>query len=239
MRHRLITLSILLAATSLTLCGQSTAKVVLHPRVVPPVDLTPFDAAKTGCTPLKGEDWSQCPEKSKLKALGCDEIGPDPELGGLKKPIVTCIVSGMHNQPKEYISSGGGLLPVFIWYVVWDGSNYRVIHSIDELKKEFGPIDSAEKALSFAVAKIPRLRPLQKPEAPKGLRYFVPTLESTTVTAQGNDWVIHNLYFYAQFGCGPHTTSLNDLLVTRDGETKQLSEKKAFEDPKLDKLCVD
>ena len=55
-------------------------------------------------------------------------------------------------------------------------------------------------------------------------------------TADG--YLVH-LFNYQFAGCGPHTTSAFDLLVTGTGEVRELSVKGMFEDPAEDTLCID
>lgn len=75
--------------------------------------------------------------------------------------------------------------------------------------------------------------------APRGLRYFLPVIEETEVVATSSGYLVKNLLKRKFFGCGPHTNSLVDVAVSRDGSVQVGNERKAFEDPKEDAICVD
>ena len=69
-------------------------------------------------------------------------------------------------------------------------------------------------------------------------RYLVQILEDTKVI-QTKDGYEVNLYHSQLCGCGPHTTSIVKVVVTKDGEIITSDRVPAFEDPKQDNLCID
>jgi hypothetical protein len=75
-------------------------------------------------------------------------------------------------------------------------------------------------------------------EAPPGYRYFVSQLEDTHAVATDKGFLVY-LYDYKLCGCGPHTTSYVEILVTSDGSVSETGRTPVFEDPEQDSLCVD
>jgi hypothetical protein len=99
-------------------------------------------------------------------------------------------------------------------------------------------VTSEAQALSTAIA-VTGVPPAYGSKIVPGYRYFVSTIEDTYVTRERDDFIVHNLQSYAQFGCGPHSTYLVTVRVPRVGGVSEISSIKAFEDPKQDGLCVD
>jgi hypothetical protein len=126
--------------------------------------------------------------------MGCNRIADTKDLGGLTpaEPIATCLCDG--EDPRS-IYHGGGLSPFSAWYIVRRGAAFAAIRSLEELRNEFAPIETPEEALSFVLAATgPEIEARfdVKPEA--RLRYYVPRLEDTYVTATEDGFLVHNLY---------------------------------------------
>lgn len=101
----------------------------------------------------------------------------------------------------------------------------------------FAPIDSPEEALSFALAATGYSAYSQFDTLPD-FRFFSDTLESTRVEQDNAGYKV-NLFYYQLCGCGPHTTSVVDVQVRKDGSLEIGELKKLYEDPTQDGLCVD
>lgn len=211
---------------------------------LPPVDTAPFEQA--GCTLDEYGSWT-CPLDSQLAALGCDELHQAPDLlGGLDPatPLVECWLYPTRNPgggqdpfqaPRLY--NRGCMMPVFVRYVISREGQFMLVDDQEALQAAFTPIDSPEEALSYALAAT-GLEAYFNLRRELGYRYFVDNLEDTQVVETSNGYEI-NLYHYQVCGCGPHTTSIVSVQVSRKGEITQAEPVPAYEDPAEDGLCVD
>jgi hypothetical protein len=246
--------ALLLALLFISSCSMGVFKRVEvdnHPKPQTSVDSVPFLDA--GCS-VDGYGTLSCDPDSPLAALECDLIfEPSDLLGALDPamPIAECIVEPFSREDwekaalliEEIESSGdyfytyGCLNPQFIRYVVHRDGSFKLLKNEDELRAVFAPVDSANEALAFAQAVTGFGGYFDLTKEP-GLRYFVDVLEDTHVDEVDRGYQVL-LYQYQFCGCGPHTTSAVDVLVTREGKVEVLHFEPAFEDPEEDDLCID
>ena len=113
----------------------------------------------------------------------------------------------------------------------------RILKSIGDLGQTYAPIESEDEALSYALAAT-GLGVRYGLTAQTDLRYFVNRLEDTNVQQIPQGYQVH-LFDYKVCGCGPHPTYAVDVLVTNDGQVRELNREKIYEDPAEDGLCVD
>jgi len=220
------------------LLAAAAPRVINHPPIPLKADAAAFAPSRTGC---KGDSGSYECKKGPIAALGCDSITLDDLLGGLPLPTAHCWK--YHRGPMlpagEYIHGPRGLIQVYERLVVLENGRYRVLKSKADFYAAAKPVTTEAQALSVAVA-ITGVPPAYGLKVDPSFRYFASTLEDTYVTGGGDDdFIVHNLRAYQQFGCGPHTTSLLTVRVPRVGAVSEISTVKAFEDPKQDGLCVD
>ncbi len=178
-----------------------------------------------------------------LGALGCAEIRlPGEVLGGLQPayPLRACLAA---HQPGERLAEGefiyreGCLISDYIRYVVINDGGFVLLKSLADLQQAYAPIESEVEALSYALAASGlgvRYGLTSQPD----LRYFVDQLEDTHVETVPQGYQVR-LFDYKLCGCGPHPTYAVDVLVTSDGQLRELGREKIYEDPAEDKLCVD
>ena len=131
------------------------------------------------------------------------------------------------------------MVQVYERLVVLENGHYRLIKNMTDFYATAKPVTSEAQALSMAIA-VTGEPPVHGLKIDRSFRYFASTIEDTYVTrGRNDDFIVHNLRSYRQFGCGPHTTSLLTVRVPRVGAVSEISTVKAFEDPKQDGLCVD
>lgn len=224
----------------LLLCASLYAapRVINHPPIPLKADAAAFAPSRTGCT---GDSGSFECKKGPIAELGCDSITLDDLLGALPLPTAHCwkYHSGPMLPASEYIHGPRGLIQVYERLVVLENGHYRLLKTMSDFYAAAKPVTSEAQALSMAVA-VRGVPPAYGLKVVPGFRYFIPTIEDTFVTRGAHDdFIVHNLREYQQFGCGPHTTSLLTVRVPRVGSVSEVSVIKAFEDPKQDGLCVD
>lgn len=221
-------------------------KFINHPQPELTVDVSVFEDA--GCL---REDWKLiCSEDSPLADfLGCDSITvPSHLMGGLDPayPIVKCnYESYMHYDGEGYypvedegfVYSSGGLYQVYIRYVIYKDGEFVLIKTVDEMQSTFAPITSPTEALSYALASN-NFFAYYDLEYDSDLRYLVNVVEDTYVEEVEDGYLVH-LYYYRSYGCGPHTTSAVDVLITNQGDIGELVFEGVFENPEEDDVCVD
>ena len=216
------------------LFAAATPRVINHPPIPLKADAAAFASSRTGCKN------GQC-KKGPLADLGCDSINIDDLLAALPFPTAHCwkYQNGPMLPAGEYIHGPRGLIQVYERLVVLDNGRYRLLKNMSDFYAAAKPVTTEAQALSMAVA-VTEVTPAYGLKVVPGYRYFVSTIEDTYVTRENNgDFIVHNLRDYAQFGCGPHTTSMLTMRVPRVGRPSMVSRVKAFEDPKQDGLCVD
>ena len=203
-----------LAGCSLPRIFSRIPTVIHHPMPEMAIDYKPF--LDIGCP---GEEGSlqRCEADSQPAAMKCDMLyRPSDYLGGLDPamPIALCIVAPFeHEDPEAYlaeIEEGGHMYTygcLIGWrmrYVVMDDGMLRLIKNHIDLKNTFAPIDTAEDALSFAVAAT-GYSPYYAIDPDPRYRYYVSELEDTHVVETTEGYEV-NLYGYQLWGCGPHPT---------------------------------
>jgi hypothetical protein len=234
---------VLLAAA----CGPAP-RFINHPRPDLSVDFNAF--ADAGCLPDESGRMV-CGPESPLAAFGCDRLeAADDLMGGLDPalPIAYCVYDpdrhpdGGPGNNSEYASEGyffrsGGLIQVYIRFVVFMEGKYRVLKNPEEFAEVFAPVDSADEALGFALTAGPYTGYYGLKREP-GFRYLSDVVEDTHVDETKEGYAVH-LFFYQTFGCGPHTTSSAEITVTKSGTVELVTTVPMFQDPKEDNVCVD
>ena len=197
-------------------------------------------------------DDSSCPEQNSrqicapdgaLGQLGCEQIRlPGDVLGGMQPayPLRICVVQRPASErlpENEYIYSEGCLMADYIRYVILKDGELKLLKSVADLQQAYAPIETEDEALSYALA-ASGLGVRYGITAQSDLRYFVDKLEDTYVETVPQGYRIH-LFDYKLCGCGPHPTYAVDVLVSSDGQVRELSREKIYEDPAEDGLCID
>ncbi|HEY9849062.1 MAG TPA: hypothetical protein V6D28_06370 [Leptolyngbyaceae cyanobacterium] len=214
-------------------------EIVNYPKPDLEVDLSAF--RRGGCN-VDRDGNLNCEWESPVADLGCTTLSqPSDLLGGLnpKFPLAVCKQRSARSRPAtgEYIYQTGGLLPTYYRYVVYKNGKFSLIKNEREFKNTFAPIESSQEALSYALA-VKNLQAFYGQQINPDYEYFVDKIEDTRVQ-QNRDGYLINLYEKRIFGCGPHPTSVVNVLVTRDGNVREVSRKEVYKNPQEDFLCVD
>jgi hypothetical protein len=226
---------------------KGSPEFVNHPQPQLLVEFTSF--TEVGCPPDE-RGVMRCEADSPLASIGCDRIEePLALLGGLSPayPMAVCYFEtrlhwddpdmNFQAEAEGYLYETGGLSPAYIRYVIFRDGKFQMIKTQAEFKEVFAPVQSSDEALSYALA-LGDYSAYYGLAPERGLRYLVSRIEDTYVEAVDKGYLVH-LYYYQFFGCGPHTTSAIDLLVTPEGDTQEIKVEGVFEDPEQDALCVD
>jgi hypothetical protein len=216
-----------------------------HPRPEWTLDFSPFD--DVGCPPDES-GLRYCDVGSPLTALGCDRIQkPSDLLGALEPslPIAECLFEPFRHtgQPESvdaedhYIYRTGGLMPVYVRYVIIRNDQFQLIQSEEQFREVFAPVETDNEALGYALA-LRNVSAFYGIEFNPEYEYFVDKIEDTYVESSSDGYVVH-LYNYQFYGCGPHLTYALDLLVTDQGMIEEIHREAVYKDPSEDTLCVD
>lgn len=224
--------------------GGKGPKVIHHP----PPDLTVNVKAflEAGCT-ADELGVLECETDSPLASLECDRLQePSDFLGGLDPayPLAVCRIEPFGRDgfwelmdTGEYLYREGCMAPVLIHYVAYRNAQFQVIRTQEQFRSIYAPIETADEALSYALA-VTGYSARYGLEVDPDLTYFVDVLEDTHVVETRDGFSVH-LYFYELCGCGPHRTVAVDLLVTPTGEIENVETEAAFKDPQEDGMCID
>jgi hypothetical protein len=204
------------------------------------MDLKPFQ--DSGCRPDPQGTLRCPPNLPPFDQFGCSEIlEASPLLGGLTPaaPLMRCLreqIPDKELSPDQYFFNQGCLVGSYMNYLAYLDGQFILIKNQAGLKATFGPVDSADEALSFALAAtgFKALYGLKN----ENMRYLVSKIEDTQVKLEENQYRI-NLYSFATCGCGPHAMRLRVVLVKFTGDVDSNDPQPVWEDPTQDDLCVD
>ncbi len=221
---------------------QATAELTNTPPKPPANDLFPFKSL--GCQWLS-ETNAICPEDSIPHKMGCDTLSRPSELVNLLSPdsqFVNCSYTANNQPPNEEpeprgLYKIGCISPGVQRLLTYHQGDYLLIRDLEELQTHFTPVNSAEKALGYVIVAT-GFNPIYHFDEMQDYRIFVDKLQSTSIQPVDDGFVI-NLFSKQICGCGPHTTFMEEVKVTFDGEIQKLNQTPVFEDPAEDGLCVD
>jgi hypothetical protein len=123
--------------------------------------------------------------------------------------------------------------------VVYGDGAFHLISTEEELREMFAPIESADEALSYALAGM--AGPFLEDGPPSayyglkldpGLKYLVDVIEDTHVDSTAGGYVVH-LYHYQQWGCDHPTFYAIDVLVTSEGKVTPVRKEVVYENPSV------
>ena len=236
------TIKLILAAwILLPLACARVPKVKREPKPALTVDFQPFTTAAAGCR-LDRYQYL-CDAGGDIGKLGCEVLYRVDELGGVspRLPIAQCDSSWQPVGQGAYVRSGGGMIQVYTRYVFVRDGKFQLARNAEELKQLFAPIESADEALSYALAAT-GLHTFHGFQPPTNYRYETRTLRETFVEKRGGDFVVHNLLATPGFfGCrpGPRMVSMTAFSVSAAGEIRKISDEPAYSDPSQDNACYD
>jgi hypothetical protein len=204
------------------------------------MDLTPFQDA--GCKSDEQGALRCPPNLPPFDQFGCSEIlDASPLLGGLTPaaPLMRCIRDQIPDQemsPDLYLFNQGCLVGSYVSYVAYRDGQFILIKNRADLKAAFGPVESADEALSYAQAAtgFKALYGLKN----ENMRYLAEKIADTQVQLEENQYRV-TLYSFKTCGCGPHAMSLRLVFVKFSGDVDTYDPLPVWEDPTQDDLCVD
>jgi hypothetical protein len=221
-------------APTATTVASSAPRFVNHPRPELLVDVEPFEEA--GCS-LREGIRARCGSEPWLGVLNCDWMSKPPDLlGGLAPsyPMALCL---REEDQGGYLYKIGASLPAYVGYVVLRDGEPTSARTEEALQALFAPVESAEEALSYALA-VTGLEAYYGLQLEPKLRYYAQTIEDTHVERTQEGYLVH-LYHYQRFGCGVHDTYAVDLQVSPEGRVQEVGRVAAFKNPAQDGVCVD
>lgn len=170
-----------------------------------------------------------------------DHIEKAPDLlGGLTPFVPLAVLTSNWYQPIPdvafmYVKSC--LSTRHVRYLALVDGELILLDSIDSMAAVYAPIESAEKALSFALATT-GYSAIYDLESTSNLKLLVDPLEETFVAETPEGYTVH-LFDTFLCGCGPHIMRSIEVQVSREGKVTQSQPIDAFRDPAIDDLCVD
>ena len=125
----------------------------------------------------------------------------------------------------------------FIRYLVFREGSIELVDSVDKLSQIYAPIDSADEALSYAIAATGYTALFDLGNRKK-LEFYNPLIEPTSVTSADGSYKV-TLFNTYLCGCGPHIIYSIDVTVNRDGTIEAADPQPAYSNPENDGLCID
>lgn len=176
---------------------------------------------------------SQLRDTGQSASLGCFSINtPNSLLGGLRPsyPMAECLSYG-----GRYVHQRGCNISVGTAYIIERGGRYEIIDSQSMLKAVFAPIESENAALSFAIAAT-GYSALYGTEILPNTEYLVGRYENTHVEKRGDEYLVR-LFDYSLCGCSQHETIGIDVVVSRQGDIREIYREVVYRDARLS--CID
>jgi hypothetical protein len=220
-------------------CNQFEIKINDYP--VTHIDKTPLLIKQNNLTGISDSmrNEIQCRIDSNIEGRSIFHE-PGIEYGGFLPRYPMILLEGAGLQyglaSKGSLKYGEGMMPVSYEIMIKKEDRYLIISSESELKKIFAPVESPAEAISFVCA-LTHSKPLYVFDLSIRNKYYKKILNKTFVSIQDNDYVVR-LYHFERFGCYPHSMYLITYLVTRNGDIKELSREKIYEDM-FKTECVD
>lgn len=211
---------------------------VNHDAPVTAFDPTTVEVA--GCT-FDEYGSATCPPESSLSALGCSSIILASNLLGALSGDVNLIARCMTllepgESDGEGIYKSGCMLLQENSYIVENHGDAVLLTSEEDFRYNFAPIESADEALSYALA-VTGLNARYDVAPTEGFTYFTDRIEDTYVQQVEDSYLVH-LWHQEICGCSPFMTSQVDVLVHADGTIDWLGAIPTWLDD-TQQMCVD
>lgn len=178
--------------------------------------------------------------KSILSKFNLNDIDKAPDyLGGLTPKYKIAIVNSNLYKTNDTccLDNEHGLLMSCKKILIKNGSKVEIVACKEELKRFFAPINNEEEALSY-VSLYTDTQIKYKFAINYNFRLFVHTIYKSYAKKYKNGFITIT-YDYDTFGCGPHSHYMVKNFVDFEGNVMLIEEKKIYEDPSEDGLCVD
>lgn len=205
---------------------------------------TPTPRRKVSVTQYPPLDWKassqrlwdkdcvkELPEScTELIALGCDETrGTRFYAGGLQPPygVMECIHEGDRPPNREYFKQPLGMDTRFRSLVVFQDEKFRLFIKKSEFKDIFAPVESAEEAISYAMA-MTSLSARFDINPNDGVEYLVDVIEETHAEEIPGGYLVYLFDSDRKMGCDIHLFYAVKVLVTRDGEVNEMERQEIY-----------
>lgn len=224
-------LAVLLALTSCT----PTPSLIEHPQ--PALTVVPLSYQGEVCNGYLGcpsmlPEW---PYRDRATFETAHDV-----LGGLD-PALPIVEYSLLTQEEDTtilnIYSGHCAFWFYYGYIVNQDGEMKVLDTAGKFKETFAPIDSANEALSYAVA-MTGYAPMYNLESIENIDIQTPRLQETSVKKAGDGYVVH-LFDWFICHCGPFYINTVDITVHKDGTLSIGEPQPGFRDPAMDGNCVD
>jgi hypothetical protein len=169
---------------------------------------------QAGCA-LNEHNWGTCLPDSPLKKLGCDEIWVLDLFGGLDYPVIMCNSNEVTSPGAHFVHAGCYLSEHYEAYIMFRDGEYQFVEGIREFRSLFAPIESADEALSYALAATDYYATYEIEIDPE-YTYFVDEIEETYAKDVQDGYLLH-LFIDLGECCGSGSTDAVDIVVRRDG----------------------
>lgn len=224
---------------------------VNHPQPVWTVNLDGFSDA--GCV-FDEYGRGTCRNDGPLADVGCVRIEAATDLLGALSPsypIVRCMDAGARGLGAEFVATGGYSYTAAgdffyivgcevnsgVQYVIVRDDEFVLIETEDEFRQLFAPIESADEALSYALA-VTGLEAYYGLELDLSAVYFVDNIEDTHVETVADGYLVQ-LDQRTICGCGRKPITAVEFHITPQGHITQLNREAVYEWPALNCLCID
>lgn len=163
----------------------------------------------------------KCSLESPLAGYGCVWICPPqnayPGLDLDVHVLATCSLQpdDPEEPPSAYLYRGGCAFRADIAFIMEQDGKYRLLRTKEELKSLLVPIDTPEKALTYA-EKMTGLDAVYQFEPDPDLLYFQDQIEGTQVKEENGVYTI-NLFHFQHCFCEPWINSIVIVTVDRAG----------------------
>lgn len=211
----------------LVLLAGCSPRFVHHP--VPDLAVNTDWLGEAGCTLSRGTTFD-CTPTGPLGTLGCEKVRVVDLYGGLSPsdPLVECDNYTGELAYRTGFSAGGCSIPYLTTHVMFKDNAYHLVGRA-EVRALFAPIESADEALSYALAATDR-QAIYGGKAERFYKYLAREIEDTHVDETSEGYLVHLFApMDPRCGCGVHTVDAVDLLVMRDGQIRTVASQPVYE----------
>jgi len=211
-------------------CSQSLSMPTLKKKVsvtqYPPLDW------KASSQRLWDEECvKELPEScTELVALGCNEMhGTRFYAGGLQPPygVMECIHAGEEPPDREYFRQPAGMDTRFRSFAVFQDGEYRLFIKKSEFRDIFAPAESAEEALSYAMA-MTSLSARFDINPNENVEYLVDVIAETHAEEIPAGYLVYLFDSDRKMGCDIHSFYAVKVLVTQNGEVNEMERQEIY-----------
>ena len=205
---------------------------------------TPTPTKKVSVTQYPSLDWASSSQRlwdeecvkelpgscTELIALGCDEMhGTRFYAGGLQPAygVMECIHAGEEPPDREYFKQPAGMDTRFRSLAVFQEGEYRLIIKKSEFRDIFAPVESAEEALSYAMA-MTSLSARFDINPDEEVEYLVDVIAETHAEEIPGGYLVYLFDSDRKMGCDIHSFYAVKVLVTRDGQVNEMERQEIY-----------